>query len=60
MGVDLVIWRVVPLWVCVNMLSSEWSEEIEGDEMAREVEDGEVRVVYMNVGGSGDATHEFL
>lgn len=44
----------------VNMLSSEWSKGIEGDGEAREAEDREVTVVYMNVEGSVDATHEFL
>lgn len=44
----------------VNMLSSEWREGIEGDGQAWEAEHGEVRVLDMHVGGSVDASHEFL
>ena len=50
---------VVPLWVRVKMLSSEWdvgsSEGVLGGE-----EIGGVRIMYMNVGRGVHATHEFL
>ena len=51
---------VVPLRVRVKILSSEWDEgdsqwgDLEG------VEDGGVRVMYMNVGRGVVATHGYL
>ena len=52
--------RVVPLWVRVEMLTSEWSIGDEVGGVPRAAEEGEILVMYMNVGGSVDATHEFL
>ena len=51
---------VVPLRVRVKMLSSEWDvgDSEWGD--LEEVEDGGVRVMYMNVGRGVVATHEYL
>ena len=51
---------VVPLWARVRMLTSDWSIREEGGGEQRAAEEGEIQVMYMNVGGSGDATHEFL
>lgn len=49
----------MPLLVLINMLSSEWRDGIEGGRMVRVAEDGGIRVGYINMGGSVDATHEF-
>ena len=42
------------------MLTSEWSVGDGDGEEPRAAEEGEILVMYMNVGGSVDATHEFL
>ena len=51
---------VVPLWVRVKMLSSEWDVGDSEWEVLGEEETGGVRVMYMNVGRGVHAMHEFL
>ena len=51
---------VVPLWVRAKILMSESSIGNEDGGEPRAAEEREIQVMYMNVGGSGDATHEFL
>ena len=56
----LMLRRVVPLWIRVKMLTSECSIDEGGGGELRAVEEGEIQVMYINVGGSIVAMHEFL
>lgn len=44
----------------VKMLTWGWNIGDKGGGELRAAEDGEINIMYMNVGGSVDATHEFL
>lgn len=50
----------MPDRVHTKMWTSDWKEEGEGRVEARKPEEGEVGVIYMNMGGSTDSPHEFL
>ena len=47
--VVLMLWEVVPLWVRVKMLTSEWSIGDGGGGEPRAVEAVEIQVMYMNM-----------
>lgn len=59
-GARHVLRWVVPLWVCANMLTSDWSEAVLDGLGFRALEESKAIVMNMNVGWSVVGTHEFL